>query len=370
MNVETRGRAAAEALRSATAVDVEAGLSRLRRTRRRRDAGRVVAACAVVAAVAAGTVAIVDRQEEPVPPANDPEVINGPIINAGEREFGSVPTLPSERPYPLWQAADPSSGAFLYASEGAPIAIVDETGTVAEIGCVQVPCDLGPYPGNAAFGPGEDEVTFTIAPFAASADTLRIVGYDGEVREEMDLSHAGIPEGSAPRLIAWSPDGRQLAMAMDETPEVWIIAEDGSGARPVHREEAPQQRVDGRYVNKPRVVDLAWSPDGSRLGILVANVFQGEVGDPGDPSHPLPRLIVVPAQGGAAQTLHTFDFRDPHGTAPSNYIRNWAFAWSPDGTRIAVSNEGGIAEISATDGTVLADHPGFDDYGPLVWLPE
>lgn len=371
MNVETRGRAAAEGLRSATGVDVEAGLSRLRRTRRRRDTGRVVAACAVVAAVAAGTFATIDRQGTALPPAKDPEVVNGPIINAGERLFGAVPTLPSEGPYPLWQAADPTSGAFLYASEGAPMVIVDETGVVADIGCGRVPCDLGPYPGNAAFGPGEDELTFTLTSESAeSAQTLRIIGYDGDVREDIDLSQAGMPEGSGPDLIAWSSDGRQLAMAMDETPEVWIIADDGSEARLVHREDAPQQLVDGRYVNEPVVVDLAWSPDGSRLGILVANGSQGEEGDPGDPSHPLPRLIAVPAQGGGAQTLHTFDFRDPHSTVPANYVRNWAFAWSPDGTRIAVTHEGGIAEISATDGAVLAEHKGFNDYGPLAWLPE
>jgi len=370
VNVETRGWAAAEGLRSATSVDVEAGLSRLRRTRRRRDVGRVVAACALVGAIAAGAFAT-DR-EETSQPAKDPEVSNGPIINAGERQFGSVPTLPSERPYPLWQAADPSSGAFLYASDGGPVTIVDETGTVAEIECVHVPCDLGAYPGNAAFGPGEGEVTFTIPDFTEPAKTLRIVGYDGDVREEMDVPKAALPDTDV-ELIAWSPDGRQLAVAMDSgsgPDEVWIVSRDGSGAGLVHRQQAPRELIDGRYVNEPVMVDLAWSPDGSRLGILVAHQIQGEVGDPADPSHPLPRLIAVPVDGGEAQTLHTFDFRNPHGSVASNYIRNWAFAWSPDGKRIAVTNEGGIAEISATDGTVLTEHPGVDDYGPLVWLPE
>jgi hypothetical protein len=368
VNVETRGRAAAQGLRSATAVDVEAGLLHLRRTRRRRDLGRVVATCAVVAAVVAGAFAVVDRQKTAVPPAKDPEVVNGQIVNAGDRQFGGVSTLPSERPYPLWQAVDPTSGAFLYASESAPMVVVDQSGTVADIECAQVPCDLGPYPGNAAFGPGEDEVTFTIPEFAKSAQTLRIVGYDGEVRKEIDLSAAGIPEDVGPSLIAWSPDGRQLAMAMDKTAEVWLLAGDGGGARLLHREEAPQPLVNDRYANNPVVVDLAWSPDGSRLGILVANDLQREEGEPGSPSQPLPRLITVPAEGGEAQALHTFDFRDPHGSVPSNYIRNWAFAWSPDGTRIAVTNEGGIAEISATNGTVLAEHEGVNDYGPLVWL--
>jgi len=368
VNVETRGRAAAEGLRSATSVNVEAGLSRLRRTRRRRAVGRVVVACAAVAAVAGATLVAIDR-EESVPPAKDPELGNGPIINAGERQFGTLPTLPSERPYPLWQGVDPASGSFLYALEGSGgVAIVDESGTVAEVECPRA-CELGPYPGEAAFGPGDDELTLSGAgEFGAPPPSLLIIGYDGDVREEIDLSDAGLP-GSGPKLIAWSPDGRELAVAMDDTPEVWIIPRGGSRARLVHREEAPQL-VEGRYDNPPVVVDLAWSPDGSRLGILVANSYQGNEGEPGSPSKPLPRLIAVPAEGGDAQTLHTFDFRNPNSTVPGNFIREWAFAWSPDGKRIAVTSEGGIAEISATDGTVLAEHPGVDDYGPLAWLPE
>jgi hypothetical protein len=368
VNVETRGRAAAEGLRSATSVNAEAGLSRLRRTRRRRDMGRLVAVCALVAAVAGGTVVVLDREAR-VAPVKEPEPVNGPIVNAGERQFETTPTLPSERPYPLWQGADPPSGSFLYALEGdGGVAIVDESGPVAEVECPHA-CELGAYPGEVAFGPGDDELTFIPAQLDKPAASLTIVGYDGEVREEFDLSEAGLPT-SGPDLIAWSPDGRELAVALDGTPEVWIVPRDGSGARLAHREEAPRQLVEGRFVNSPVMVDLAWSPDGSRLGILIAYSLQREEGEPADPAHPLPRLIAVPAQGGNAQTLYTFDFRNPHSTVAANFIREWAFAWSPDGKRIAVTSEGGIAEISATDGTVLAEHPGVDDYGPLAWLPE
>ena len=369
MNVEMRGREAAEGLRLATKVDVEAGLSDLRRTRRRRDAARLVAACSIIAAIIGGGFLVMDRGvPAPPPPAKDPGLRNGLIIHAGDREFGKTPSLPNEPQYPLWQGADPASGSFLYAESR--VAIVKKSGTVAEVECPIQPCEFGPYPGDVAFGPGEDEVTFTIPnEYGKPPQSLQIVGYDGDIREEIDLPGAALPDRSF-GLVTWSPDGRELAVAMDDTPEVWIIARDGSRARLVHREEAPQKLVDGRYDNPPVVVDLAWSPDGSRLGILVANRHQGNEGEPGSPSKPLPRLIAVPAEGGDAQTLHTFDFRNPNSTVPGNFIREWAFAWSPDGKRIAVTSDGGIAEISTTDGTVLTQHPGYGVSGPITWLPK
>lgn len=379
MNVETRGRTAAEGLRSATPVDVEAGLSRLRRTRRRRDIGRVVAAGAVVAAVAGGSFAAMDRDEK-VLPADDPALRNGQIINAGEREFGAVPTLPTESPYPLWQGADPASGSFMYAVERLPaladvVAIVDESGTVAQVACPTQPCAFSPYPGQVAFGPGAEELTFTSSSSPAEPPrSLMIVGFDGDIREEIHLPEDALPDDSF-QLMAWSPDGRELAVALEydfeaRTGEVWAISRTGGEARLIHREQAPEELVDGSHVNTPLIVDLAWSPDGTRLGILVANEFQGEEGAPAEPARPHPRLIAIPAEGGDPQTLHTFEFRNPHSTVPGNYVRNWAFAWSPDGQRIAVTHEGGIAELAADDGSVLAEHPAFDLYGPLVWLPE
>jgi hypothetical protein len=57
-----------------------------------------------------------------------------------------------------------------------------------------------------------------------------------------------------------------------------------------------------------------------------------------------------------------------------DYGVTFPFAWSPDGTRIAVAGEGGVEEISAVDGQVLARPPGVgvDDEGynqDLAWLP-
>lgn len=81
MNIETRGRAAAEGLESATTVDVEAGLSRLRRSRRRRDTGRVVVACVVTATIIGGFMGL-DRDES-VAPAPQPAPTETETSSAG-----------------------------------------------------------------------------------------------------------------------------------------------------------------------------------------------------------------------------------------------------------------------------------------------
>jgi hypothetical protein len=52
------------------------------------------------------------------------------------------------------------------------------------------------------------------------------------------------------------------------------------------------------------------------------------------------------------------------------YGLTFAFAWSPDGSRIAVTSGPGVTEISAADGHVLARHRGDDVLGPLAWLPD
>jgi hypothetical protein len=67
VTIEARGRAAAEGLHSATRVDVEAGLSQLRRSRRRRDFGRTVLVGAVAAAAVGGGFLVMDRDGGTLP---------------------------------------------------------------------------------------------------------------------------------------------------------------------------------------------------------------------------------------------------------------------------------------------------------------
>jgi hypothetical protein len=59
----------------------------------------------------------------------------------------------------------------------------------------------------------------------------------------------------------------------------------------------------------------------------------------------------------------------PQARYRSNRGFDWAgnVAWSPDGTRIAVRTRNHITEISAKDGSVIAQHPHIG--GWLIWLP-
>jgi WD40-like Beta Propeller Repeat len=133
------------------------------------------------------------------------------------------------------------------------------------------------------------------------------------------------------------------------------------------------------------VVDLAWSPDGRNLGVVVATNDEG-----GLAAGEWPRLVALrldPGQPVRADELDTYDDKvrlvGTEGLLPDHYFFEFAFAWSPDGTRIAVPSQGEVAEISADDGHVLARLPSERDfevggqgalfdggYGPLAWLPE
>jgi hypothetical protein len=74
--------------------------------------------------------------------------------------------------------------------------------------------------------------------------------------------------------------------------------------------------------------------------------------------------------------LHVYDDIFNAGTqlVYKEEYEQFAFAWSPDGTRIAVAGLGSVVEISADDGEVLARHPGSAGNGVsgegLAWLPE
>jgi hypothetical protein len=129
--------------------------------------------------------------------------------------------------------------------------------------------------------------------------------------------------------------------------------------------------------------DLAWSPDGNTLALLVAPPMFCDV------PAAWPRLValrVAPDEAVRAETLNIYDDWVNGCALPHHFHIAFPFAWSPDGTRIAVTKGGGIVEISAENGDVLARHSGEGlegvqgltpegeeiviPNGPLVWLPK
>jgi Tol biopolymer transport system component len=123
------------------------------------------------------------------------------------------------------------------------------------------------------------------------------------------------PEGAKVWPYAWSPDGKLMAY-VDERRSLWLIRPDGSGRRLL---------LSGSRL---RMVDLKWSPGGTRIAVTTAC--------PKARCSTL-RLYLVPISGGPPVRL-------PVGKHISDGV-----AWSPRGDKLYYT-DGGIWAIRP-DGT-------------------
>ncbi len=324
-----------------------------------------IAAIAAIAAVALGSVVLSQSLNDPsVDPAN-PDRGGAEIVvhsfggDHAERPPSELPPLTEAgmAPYPVWQAFDQDSGRFLFAGDGGGAVWVFAPGhdtPVATIGC-----DTQCY--WPTFGPGPDEVTVLEADGVGwPPHTAHVYGFDGALRDTTDISGAlgnvGIED------IAWSPDGSQLAVStltgarepdchkIECDARVWLFDRAGGDPVPIYQQSVPVQTE----ANPPLLSDLAWSPDGEQLG-LVSSTYYPERAD-------RPTLVTIAVDSRRSDTIYTFN--DCGTCNPSRY----GFAWSPDGTRIAVTNGADIAQLSA-DGTTTFESLG-NGSGPLAWLDE
>lgn len=160
-----------------------------------------------------------------------------------------------------------------------------------------------------------------------------MIGYDGTIRRTLDLTAAPGPFDDI-RTLAWSPDGRRLAVAAGAR-AIWLLEGDGD----------PQLTYSPRYIWRLG----GWSPDGQSL---LVDAYAGQTGADVVVLH-------LASDGSAPITPQTVYRSDRHFDWRGNV------AWSPDGTRIAVRTASGIDEISVADGSVIADHPHLN--GWLIW---
>lgn len=337
----------------------------VRRARLGRARSALIGGMAVVALVIGGFAGVrsLTRDEGAFvgPPSNEVPMRNGPILqaDAGYWLAPGPPPPPSEDRAYTWNAFDHDTGWFLYneRSDGR-VWVVGKSAVVAEFRC---PLPSGCGDEMAAFGPGPDEITVP----TPDSSTVRVVGFDGSLRETIDISGVVAP-GQDLSDLAWSPDGTRLGVSTEfelgsscvRAPcgTVWIVERDGS---------APKVRYTEGVTGYAVLRDLAWSPDGSTLAVL-----QAPSGYCSRSPEPVPRLIALRMQEPErARVLYRYDNYAVKNVCvvADDYHLAFPFVWSPDGTRLAVTSGRGIAEISADDGDVLARHPGGPD-GPLAWL--
>ena len=287
-------------------VDVEAGLARLRRTHRRRNATRVAGAALVVAGVVGGGALVLDGTDRAAPPVDrgpvenrDPSPGHGIVHGVAPGPAGTpvpeVLSLPDAgaASFPAWQAFDQDTGRFLFTRvphRGNPSRRGRTSGSVrtmrvlapglekpvATIHCAEQ-CNW-----LHSFGPGRDEVTTLVSPVMRGRRMAQVWGFDGVLRDEIDLS--GVPMGRGVADLEWSPDGSRLAVSTfwgawepdcpgepptarrrAERGRVYLFDRAGGDPELVYRQRAQRPHGAGRRSSPtsrgpPTASDSAWSP--------------------------------------------------------------------------------------------------------------
>lgn len=342
------------------------------RALRRVRVGRAIRSGAVLATVAAlvvggfaGARSLSGDEAAPVPPAEQGDREIEPMRNGRILHGENASRWLEEAPDYAWSAFDQDTNSFLFITER--ILGIGEDGVIADFDC---PSSAG-CGAFGSFGPGLEEVTVPVVKNQSCCE-LQVIGFDGTVRDTLDISDVVNQGQHLSRGVAWSPDGSRLAISTGPEDgciascegKVWILDRDLSDAQLVFTERGSKQ---------PVLSNLAWSPDGASLALI-----SGE--DDADPDIRLVVLRLRPGQPAREKTLHVYDvddWREEEGNEAllsALYNLHFAFAWSPDGTLIAVTSMGGVTEISAEDGEVVA-RPSPDRYprpvhGPLAWLRE
>ena len=359
--------------------DVRRGRRRVARRRTLAAGGAALAAAGIVVTASLVTRGDPDSAPEPARSPNDKhtqtetDIAIDPVQRNGQ--ITDTETHFAVKSYGRdWRAYDPVTDTGLIMTptqftgdqdlEG--LEVVGPNGPVATLACDRdLPCSPEDEVWElyaATLGPGTDEVT------VGSADgTARVIGYDGTARGTIDLTATVTDGGGVVRGLRWSADGNRLAVVTTQdlgrstVNRVWLV--DGEGGDPLlayslsYEGSWPVIHSDPDFEAEGAVwtaSDWGWSPDGRTL---LLDVYRGG-------NYAADVVLLHPQPDGAtAQVIYR-----------SNRHFDWSgnVAWSPDGTRIAVRTrvpgtlmKHRVTEISAEDGSVIAQHPHLN--GWLIW---
>lgn len=195
----------------------------------------------------------------------------------------------------------------------------------------------------------------------------------------------------APRPLAWSPDGRRLAVTGQPLLEPFIdtdpvVIDLATGEQVMLLDDGHAGSIYGSD-DGPATVDMVptWSPDGTQLAFWRWTVNADDILS-------APEVIVVPADGGEPRTV----FAQPEASPD---LRLVDLAWSPDGQTLALNlllwddeGRGGlwlidletgrltqsIDQQAAIDELLFVHGRRFLDYShlqaglawPLIWSPD
>ena len=350
--------------------DLDRAIEQAERERRRRYgviAG--LAAAAAVVAVIVGVLAVTpgdDDSPQPIGPSTstvtttDAEPTSDAQIQGWEDYLASTgATCDGCNPV----AFDQDSGTLLTGRTAnghyATLRLFGPDGQLAALNCPDVACGDGFREMN--LGPNTDEVSIlNVDPASA---LISVLSFDGTLRRTIDLSGVS-PDFYDFQRLAWSPDGRRLALTTTDA-KIWLVDSDGGEPQLVY---TPSRRdgltPSGNFLSTT-IWGTTWSPDGSRLGFI-----EGRQSEPVDPKIPvlfqaISVVLPAPGQDGPGEATTLYDRSDVVvSSRSSGGLSN--FLWSPDGARVAITDGGHLIELSADGGSVLGRHPSIKPTY-LVW---